>query len=130
MWNEQTKAVGENMESTIKTFKNLLPVMFKRIFLEEAGINLLAGTVSEWFMGAAFKKNWNFLADAGLKPPEALQTATVNPTKFLDQEEKSGTVAIGKKADLVLLNSNPLEDMSNTQNIFYGDCKWEDYYSE
>ncbi|HEV8483608.1 MAG TPA: amidohydrolase family protein, partial [Blastocatellia bacterium] len=54
---------------------------------------------------------------AGFTPLEALQTATINPAKFLDQADSLGTVEKGKLADLVLLEANPLEDIHNTQKI-------------
>jgi imidazolonepropionase-like amidohydrolase len=50
-------------------------------------------------------------------PLEALQTATVNPARFLEIEESSGTVEKGKSADLVLLDANSLTDIGNTQKI-------------
>jgi imidazolonepropionase-like amidohydrolase len=48
---------------------------------------------------------------------EALQTATINPAKFLGKEGDLGTVEKGKIADLVLLDANPLDDIGNTQKI-------------
>ena len=45
---------------------------------------------------------------------EALQTATLNPARFLGKENDMGTVAKGKIADLVLLDANPLNDIRNT----------------
>ncbi len=48
---------------------------------------------------------------------EALQTATLNPAKFLGMENRLGTVEKGKLADLVLLDANPLDDIRNTQKI-------------
>jgi imidazolonepropionase-like amidohydrolase len=54
---------------------------------------------------------------AGFTPLEALQTATLNPARFLGVEEQLGTIEKGKLADLVLLSGNPLEDISNTQKI-------------
>ena len=48
---------------------------------------------------------------------EALQTATLNPAKFLGMEDRLGTVEKGKVADLVLLDANPLDDIRNTQKI-------------
>ena len=54
---------------------------------------------------------------AGLAPMEALQTATLNPAKFLGLTELLGTVERGKLADLVLLDANPLGDISNTKKI-------------
>ncbi|HEY2545672.1 MAG TPA: amidohydrolase family protein [Candidatus Acidoferrum sp.] len=46
-----------------------------------------------------------------------MPTATLNPARFWGMEEELGTVEKGKLADLVLLNANPLEDISNTQKI-------------
>ncbi|MFD2100711.1 amidohydrolase family protein [Flagellimonas iocasae] len=54
---------------------------------------------------------------AGLSPAEALKTATLNPALFFDIQEKYGTVSMGKMADLVLLNENPLEDINNVREI-------------
>jgi imidazolonepropionase-like amidohydrolase len=54
---------------------------------------------------------------AGFTPLEALQTATLNPAKFLGMEQRLGSIEKGKLADLVLLEANPLEDIRNTQKI-------------
>lgn len=48
---------------------------------------------------------------------EVLQTATINPAKFLGMLDSLGTVEKGKLADLVLLEASPLEDIHNTQKI-------------
>jgi imidazolonepropionase-like amidohydrolase len=48
---------------------------------------------------------------------EALQTATLNPAKFLGMDDRLGTIEKGKLADLVLLDANPLDDIRNTQKI-------------
>jgi imidazolonepropionase-like amidohydrolase len=53
----------------------------------------------------------------GLTPLEALQTATLNPAKLLHATDSLGTVAPGKLADLVLLDANPLADITNTTTI-------------
>ena len=57
------------------------------------------------------------LVKAGLTPMQALQAATKNPTAFLGLDKSSGTVEVGKLADLVVLNANPLEDINNTRKI-------------
>ena len=54
---------------------------------------------------------------AGLSPLEALQTATLNPPRFLGREKELGTIEKGKLADLILLDANPLGDISNTKMI-------------
>ena len=56
------------------------------------------------------------MVDAGLTPFEALQTGTVNVADYLDKEN-SGVVQAGAVSDLVLLNANPLEDISNSTKI-------------
>ena len=54
------------------------------------------------------------LVAAGLTPYEALRTATAESAEFLGALEQSGTVAVGKRADLLLLNDDPLKDIRNT----------------
>jgi imidazolonepropionase-like amidohydrolase len=54
---------------------------------------------------------------AGMTPLEALQTANYNPARFLGTLSDMGTVDKGKLADLVLLDANPLDDISNTRKI-------------
>ena len=48
---------------------------------------------------------------------QALQSATSDAARFLGQEKDRGTIQKGKLADLVLLNANPLENISNTRKI-------------
>jgi imidazolonepropionase-like amidohydrolase len=55
--------------------------------------------------------------DVGLSPLEALQTGTLNPAKALNLTDSLGTVEVGKLADLVLLDGNPLENIRNVLNV-------------
>jgi len=57
------------------------------------------------------------LHNAGLTNLQVLQTATLNPAKFLYKENELGTVTEGKLADLLILDDDPLSDISNTQKI-------------
>jgi imidazolonepropionase-like amidohydrolase len=57
------------------------------------------------------------LVAEGLTPVTALQAATINPAKFLRGTDSLGTIAAGKLADLVLLDANPLVDITNTTTI-------------
>jgi imidazolonepropionase-like amidohydrolase len=57
-----------------------------------------------------------YLVDAGLTPFEALQTGTINVADYLNKDNE-GIIQTGAISDLVLLNANPLEDITNTQAI-------------
>jgi imidazolonepropionase-like amidohydrolase len=89
--------------------------------LHKAGAPFLAGTDTPpgvyVFPGFSLHEELQQFVAAGFTPLEALQTATLNPARFLGMEEQLGTVEKGKQADLVLLNANPLQDISNTQKI-------------
>jgi len=54
---------------------------------------------------------------AGIPAVAALQTATINPARYLGKQATYGSVAVNKIADLVLLDQNPLTDISNTTKI-------------
>ena len=57
------------------------------------------------------------IAKLGISNYEVLAMSTVNTAKYLNLLEESGTVSVGKWADLVLLDQNPLEDIENTRSI-------------
>jgi imidazolonepropionase-like amidohydrolase len=57
------------------------------------------------------------LTEAGLSPLQAIQTATINPAKLLGRETIQGTIEVGKRADLVLVEADPLTDTRNTRSI-------------
>ncbi|GJM34214.1 MAG: amidohydrolase [Saprospiraceae bacterium] len=90
--------------------------------MNEAGVKLLAGTDMGanplCFPGISLHNELALLVEAGLTPAEALKTATINPALFLEVEKDYGTVTKGKVADLVILDENPLEDITNTRKIF------------
>jgi imidazolonepropionase-like amidohydrolase len=57
------------------------------------------------------------LVESGLSPAEALRCATLHNASALGQADRLGTVERGKLADLVLLDSNPLDSIANTHAI-------------
>lgn len=89
--------------------------------LREASVQILAGTDataapgSVW--GLALHKELELLDEYGLTPFEALETATRLPAEFYDEGDEWGTVEVGKRADLLLLGANPLEDITNTRQV-------------
>jgi imidazolonepropionase-like amidohydrolase len=90
-----------------------------RVFHERGG-KLLAGTDSLFpglVPGFALQRELRELVEVGLTPFEALRTATSAPFEYLGESERAGTVALGKHSDLLLLDANPLEDVSATERI-------------
>lgn len=88
--------------------------------IHQAGGRILAGSDSpEFFLlyGWTLHRELESLVDAGLPPYAALEAATRNPAEWLGTLAESGTVEPGKRADLVLLDANPLDDIRNTRRI-------------
>lgn len=86
----------------------------------EAGVPLLAGTdlaARDVLPGFHLHDELEAMVEAGLEPYEALQTATLHPARFLGRTDELGTIEVGKLADLVLLDANPLENIENTRRI-------------
>ena len=84
----------------------------------DAGGRLMAGSdTPEWLMLYGYTLHLELidLRDAGLSNYAALETATRNPAMFFGTIDKTGTIEKGKRADLVLLDANPLDDIANTQ---------------
>jgi amidohydrolase family protein len=88
--------------------------------MHKANIPILAGTDFPFFCFAGYSLHEELerFVQVGLTPYEALKTATLNPAKFLGREKELGTIERGKFADMVLLDANPLENISNTKKIY------------
>jgi imidazolonepropionase-like amidohydrolase len=84
------------------------------------GVRLLAGTditIPYTYPGFSLHDELKLFVDAGLTPMQALETATTNPAALLGLSKTWGRVAPGYTANLVLLNADPLADISNTKKI-------------
>jgi imidazolonepropionase-like amidohydrolase len=83
--------------------------------LHDAGAKLLAGSDSPQFFqvaGFALHDELASLADAGLSPYAVIEAATRNPAEYLGRLSEVGTVETGKRADLLLVEGDPLADLS------------------
>jgi imidazolonepropionase-like amidohydrolase len=88
--------------------------------LHAAGANILAGTDTPmpWiYPGYSLHDELERLVDCGLDPAQALRTATLGAAKLLGLEADRGTIERGKRADLVLLDADPLRDARNLRRI-------------
>jgi len=102
-----------------KTYEVALPNL-KR--LEDAGVTIAAGTDAGnigTIHGPALFREFQLMKEAGLTPMQILQCATGNAAKLLggDTGAHIGQIAPGFFADLVILNSNPLDDIAHASDI-------------
>jgi hypothetical protein len=84
------------------------------------GVFFLAGTdvsAAYTYPGFSLHDELALFVEAGFTPLEALRTATVNSARFFGMTDSLGSIEVGKTADLVVLDANPLEDISNTKRI-------------
>ena len=82
----------------------------------ENGVGILVGTDTV-IGGFRFHDEMAHLVRAGLTPEEALRAATLDAARYAGEEQTSGSVEVGKRADLVLLDANPLDNIANTRRI-------------
>ena len=83
-------------------------------------VEVLAGTDTGdpyTIPGATLHDELEQLVAAGMSPHQALEAATINPARFFEWDESMGTIEKGKVADLVMLDSNPLDDIRNTRKV-------------
>jgi hypothetical protein len=117
---KQLKIIQEEMNQiTAERSKASSPQVYFAIKASQKGVPLLAGTQFEDIgtPGMSLHDELYWLVQGGLSPTEALRAATINPAVFLNKQKDLGTVEENKLADLVLLDENPLENISNTRKI-------------
>jgi imidazolonepropionase-like amidohydrolase len=86
----------------------------------DAGLPVVLGTDTGFFgvfFGVATQIELELLVEAGLTPLEALRSATLNAARMIDRESDFGSIAPGMRADLLILDANPLEDIRNIARI-------------
>jgi imidazolonepropionase-like amidohydrolase len=117
---------GPGANHYLKAFsQDKVPMLRERLAFQEklvrgfrdAGVRLLAGTdaggVEFVLPGWSLHEELALLVRSGLTPYEALRAATRDAQDFLGKLADAGTVAAGKRADLLLVKGNPLDDVSN-----------------
>ena len=89
-------------------------------FMHDRGISFMAGTdtpIGFLIPGLSLHQEIQELHESGLSELEAIQTATINPAKYFNLENSLGRIKSGFIADLIILDKNPLESISNTKSI-------------
>ena len=110
---------GGPLEDRRREFAKLQELTGK---LYRAGVPLLVGTDTpepQVTPGFSLHQELEMLVASGLPPATALRAATLTNATVLGEQDRLGSVAPGKWADLIVLSANPLDDIRNTRQI---DC--------
>jgi len=113
------KSTPAQVEARHKEFELSVKVL---PMLRDAGIPILAGTDTGYlnsfnYPGIGLHDELQRYVEAGLTPREALASATLTGPQFLGHADRYGAVAKGKAADILILDANPLQDISATRKI-------------
>lgn len=123
MWELSYDELGERQRKLQIEKKPIVidPILLKNLKkMHDYGITIAAGTDAGnvgVIHGASMFREIKLMTKAGLTPQEAISCATLNGAKLLGFEDKLGSIESGKLADLVVLNSNPLENIENLSDI-------------
>jgi imidazolonepropionase-like amidohydrolase len=122
MWFEQNPYISRSSPQRIAQLASVVDFNARlTLALSKAGIPILAGTDAAFIPGLApglsLHEELAALVEAGLTPYEALAASTVTPATWLGVIKDRGTIEAGKRANLVLLDANPLDAIENTLAI-------------
>ena len=96
-----------------KSFQHLLEIIEA---LHRAGVPIVAGT-DQTVPGFSVYREIELYQKAGFTPMEALQAATIVPARAMKVDGESGSIEVGKRADLDVLDANPATDIHNVRSV-------------
>ena len=82
-----------------------------------AGLSVIAGT-DQAIPGYSVHREMELYVQAGFTPLEALQSATIETARAVGVEKESGSVEVGKRGDVLLLDADPMVDIQNTRKVW------------
>ncbi len=89
--------------------------------LYEAGVPLVAGTDNS--LGTTYRRELEMYERAGIPTPRVLQIATIDAARFMKDDREYGSVAVGKVADLIVVDGKPAErvaDLAKVETVIRG----------
>lgn len=117
-WGTRPSWLAPDVAARDTVFADYTLMMIKR--MHAAGVPIGAGTdtpIAYAIPGYSLHSELEVLVAGGLSPLEALRAATERPAEFLNLQDRMGAIKAGMRADLVLLDANPLQAISNTRTI-------------
>jgi imidazolonepropionase-like amidohydrolase len=84
--------------------------------LHDHGIPIVAGT-DMGFPGTSLARELEIYVQGGLTPMQALQTATIGAARAMRAEARAGSLDVGKQADVVIIDGNPLKQMRDIRRV-------------
>jgi imidazolonepropionase-like amidohydrolase len=100
----------EKFKARMKTNLEVIGALYK------AGIPIVAGS-DTGLIGYGLDRELELYVQAGMTPMAAIQTATLNAARAMKLDGDSGTIQVGKRADLVLVDGNPLHNISDIRHV-------------
>jgi imidazolonepropionase-like amidohydrolase len=108
---DQLKEMNTNLWQTVKKMVKLASDM---------GVKIMSGTDAGYlgvYPGISTHSEMASMVEAGMSPLQALKSATLSPVQYFNLEDDLGNISPGMEASFLLIEGNPLEDISNTLNI-------------
>jgi imidazolonepropionase-like amidohydrolase len=103
-------ATAEQMGTRMKDSLNLIGRLHK------AGVTIVAGS-DTGLVGYGLHRELELYVEAGMTPMEAIQCATIVSARAMNLDRDTGTIEVGKRADLILVNGNPLANFADLRKV-------------
>jgi imidazolonepropionase-like amidohydrolase len=109
------KGFPEKIINKAKSIKIEKEKSFERAV--KAGIKIAYGTDAAVMPHGWNAKDFSYMVKAGMTPMQAIQSATINAADLLDVKSKTGSITIGKYADIIAVEDNPLDDVTVLEHV-------------
>ena len=105
---------GLDLEGKVDLYRRAFDKMLTSVkAMQDAGVTVVAGT--DWVAGITLHRELELFVKAGMTPAQALRDATIVPARVMKADARTGSVAKGKAADLLVVDGDPLANISDVQ---------------